>query len=144
MLKTKLEQLAVAQGMIISYGRRDHLNLLTFADEDTTTRFTLFPLKTRYTFGVDSGNITKTTWIGTFMILQRSNLDEYYNEQKGLASGGKYELHIKPMFDKATSMLNSLICDNSFIVNSFEVDEVINLLDFNADGVVVSFQISTT
>ena len=135
MLKEKLELLAVNLGMIASYGRRDHLNLLTFEDNDTTTRFILFPLEFNHTFEPSSGNINSTIWSGSFMILERSSLDEYYNEQKGSALDGKYQLHINPMVDKSKSILNSLICDNSYIVKAWKLNEVINILDMNADGV---------
>jgi hypothetical protein len=140
-MKNKFEDLALRLGMVFSYGRRDHINLLNFADGDTTRRFILFPLKETNNFSADSGFKIKTIYSGSFGVVERSSLDEYYNEQKGDESEGKYKKHIEPIKLAVATMLDEIQCDNSLSVQSWVVDEVINLLDFNADGVIVSFSI---
>lgn len=143
-MKNLLQSLAENLGMVFSYGRRDHLNLLSFDQEDNDIRFLLFPLKVRSVFSSDSGSVNRTTWIGSFMVLQRSDLDSFYNEQKGNSSEGKYEKHIEPIKTALDTLLNQLICNQDYIVQNWDMDEVINLFDMNADGIMVTFTISTS
>ncbi|HSW67677.1 MAG TPA: hypothetical protein VLH16_03770 [Bacteroidales bacterium] len=128
--------------MAFTYGRRDHINLITFDDTDTTIRFVLFPVKEINTFG-DAGFVEKTTWSGSFIVLKKSSLDEYYNEQKGDKAQGKYELHIKPIKILVERLLILLSCENKLLVQKWDISEVINMLDMNGDGVLVNFQIAT-
>ena len=128
--------------VIFTYGRRDHINLITFDDTDFNIRFVLFPIKEVSAFGA-AGFVEKTTWTGSFIVLKKSSLDEYYNEQKGVEALGKYELHIRPIKILVERLLTLLQCENKLLVQRWDISEVINMLDMNGDGVLVNFQIST-
>ena len=73
------------------------------------------------------------TSYGKLMILVSSDVDEDYKQ--------KYDNHIKALIDGALQTLkDTLVCADADI-QKFETTEVINLFDFNLDGVLVNYNV---
>lgn len=125
-----LKNLAEDNDWIYEYSRADYQNLY---DEMTNNKIHLFvdPITTSSTFS-DSGFEEKSSY-GKLMILVSSDVDEDYKQ--------KYDNHIKPLIDGALQTLkDTLICADANI-QKFETTEVINLFDFNLDGVLVNYNV---
>ena len=71
-------------------------------------------------------------YAGYFMVLTRSNHDESYDE--------RFAKHIEPLINLIhTTIFNSLNCE--FDVLQLETTEVINVFDWNADGLLVNYNL---
>lgn len=126
-----LKQLAEDNDWKFEYSRSDYQNLY---DEMTNDKIHLFvdPITTSSSFS-DSSVEAKSAY-GKLMILVSSDVDEDYKD--------KYDNHIKPLIDGALQILkDTLVCADADI-QKFETIEVINLFDFNMDGVLVNYNIS--
>jgi len=125
-----LKNTAEDNDWVFEYSRSDFQNLY---DEMTNDEIHLFvdPITTSSNFS-DSGAEQKT-YFGKMMILVGSDIDEDYKE--------KYEDNIKPIIDGALQILkDTLVCSDANILK-FETTEVINLFDFNLDGVLINYNI---
>lgn len=125
-----LKNIAEDNDWVFEYSRSDYQNLY---DEMTNEKIHLFvdPISTSSSFS-DSGFEEKTS-IGKLMILVSSDVDEDYKH--------KYDNHIKPLIDGALQTLkDSLICADADILK-FETTEVINLFDFNLDGLLINYNV---
>lgn len=72
-------------------------------------------------------------YIGNFMILTNSDIDKDYDQ--------KYQDYIEPLLDIfKKELFNLLRC--SYDINNLSAIEVINVFDFNADGISVSFDLT--
>lgn len=126
-----LKTIAQDNDWIFDYGRKDYLNL---NDDMETDKIYLFaePIEISSKFS-DSGNEQKT-YSGKLMILVSSDLDETYLQ--------KYENHIQPLIQNAGDILkNAMVCDEYEILN-FKSMEVINLFDYNVDGVLITYSVN--
>lgn len=131
-VKDKLNAIAITKGWTYQYGRTDFNNLLDSkafqsdsvegAGNDETILF-CDPIK----LSEDVNQAITST--GTFMILTRSNHDKTYSE--------RYDLFIAPLLADMKSMKMNFRCDWDVI--RWEITEVINIFDINADGILVSF-----
>ncbi len=125
-----LKNLAEDNDWVFEYSRADYQNLY---DEMTSDVIHLFvdPITTSSSF-TDSGFEEKSSY-GKLMILVSSDVDEDYKQ--------KYDNHIKPIIDGALQVLkDTLVCADANI-QKFETIEVINLFDFNLDGVLVNYNV---
>ncbi|RAK21615.1 hypothetical protein B0I03_10547 [Flavobacterium aquaticum] len=125
-----LKNLAEDNDWVFEYSRSDYQNLY---DEMTNDKIHLFvdPITTSSSFS-DSGFEEKSSY-GKLMILVSSDVDEDYKQ--------KYDNHIKPIIDGALQVLkDTLVCADANI-QKFETIEVINLFDFNLDGVLVNYNV---
>jgi hypothetical protein len=126
-----LKDLADLNGWVFEYSRSDYQNLY---DEMTNDKLHLFvdPITIDSTFS-DSGTESKS-YSGKYMLLVSSDIDETYKD--------KYINHIKPIIDTAATVIKqSFICDESTI-NKYSQVEVINIFDFNLDGVLVTYNVT--
>lgn len=126
-----LQQIALNNDYIFSYARQDFQNLY---DEMTTDKIHLFvdPITQDTSFS-DAGTETNT-YSGKFMLLVSSDIDEDYEQ--------KYTNNIKPlMVDAVQAIKNELIC-GEVTINKFTQVEVINLFDFNLDGILITYSIT--
>lgn len=133
-VKEKLKELALANGWRFKYARRDYQNLID------ATQFISDEMK-------DAGNgetvlfldpvVRKTEnlgvrYTGNFMVLKSSNLDENYEDRT--------EINIDPIVNQVmTVMVQKLKC--IYDVDNWTSIEVINVFDFNADGLSVNFNL---
>lgn len=133
-IRTKLEELAAAEGWHFVAARRDYANLYQAHQvvNDTVDGFgidesvlILDPVK----MNTESDGIR---YSGSFMILTRSDLKKTYEQ--------KYDLYIRPLTDKiAVGLPAKLEC--VYDVNNWQAIEVVNELDLNGDGYAVTFDL---
>lgn len=133
-IKDALENIATSNGWGFEYARRDYQNLID------ATNFVADAIEG---YGVGetilvldpaqrSGKANNVVYAGNFMVLTKSDLNDTYE--------GKFEKYIQPLIDIVHgSMEQKLNCD--FDVNQWKSIEVINVFDFNADGLSVSFNL---
>jgi len=125
-----LKQIAEDNEWVFDYSRADYQNLY---DEMTIDKIHLFvdPITTASTFS-QSGNESKSCY-GKFMILVSSDIDEDYQQ--------KYNNNIKPLIDDSLQILKDTLNCQELLINKFETLEVINLFDFNLDGLLINYNV---
>lgn len=128
------ENYATSQSWGYEYARRDYQNLID------ATNFVADAID-GYGVGetimiVDpvrrSPHSNGITYTGSFMVLTKSDLDDDYASRKTKYIDPLLEILLK-------NMNNKLAC--SFDVNQWEAIEVINMLDWNADGLLITFNL---
>jgi len=134
--KDKLELIATEYDWRFISARRDFQNLMDAAAfvADTVegygsgeTLMVLDPIKRR---AIKDG--AGVYYSGNVMILTKSDFDGTYNE--------KYDKNVKPLIDIVMKEIPAkLRC--LYDVESWESIEVINVFDFNADGLSISFNL---
>lgn len=134
-IKDQLQAIATTNGWTFDYGRSDYHNLKdakAFQDDgiegysnDESILF-LDPVT------ITSNESELITSAGRMMILTRSNHDKEYSD--------RYDLFIEPLITESKSMKNQLRC--SFNIQRWEVQEVINFFDYNADGIIINFSMT--
>ena len=133
-LKTRLKEIADSYGWRFVYARRDYQNLidatnfisdeLRDAGKGETVLF-MDPVTRR------AENIG-TRFTGNFMVLTSSDFDNSYEE--------RMLNYVDPLIRKVMNdMRAQLVCD--FDVDDWTAIEVINMFDFNADGLNVRFNL---
>ena len=133
--KDFFNQLATNEGWGFIHARRDFQNLMdaaAFVADSVEgygpgeTVLVLDPVKRGTTEG------GARSYIGNLMILTKSDLDGTYEE--------KYNLNVAPLLEKAHKEIPArLRC--IYDLNTWESIEVINVFDFNADGLAISFNL---
>lgn len=129
-----LKNFATAKGWKFIHARRDYQNLTSVSDfifseteqfGDGETFMFVDPVKRDpRKDGID--------YSGNFLILTNSDLDKSYDQ--------KYNDYIKPLLPIVNDELyKTLNC--TYDVNKLSTLEAINLFDFNADGLSVSFNL---
>ena len=135
-VEDKLEALADSLGWRFINARRDYQNLTQISNfiADTMEGYgigeTFLFLDPVIRDGKNSGYIG---YSGNFMVLTKSDLDETtYAERK--------QKYINPITDILfNSFYNNLRCD--FTIKEWRAIEVINVFDFNGDGLSIKFNI---
>lgn len=130
-----LKQIALDNNWVFDYGRADFQNL--YNDEPLLNAVHLFldPV-TRSIEKNESGETEALIYSGSFMLLLSSSIDVVdYNF--------KYENHIEPLLGAIGSDIiqNSLKCNNSINIDAWETTEIINIFDYNLDGIVVTYKV---
>ncbi|MBC5836783.1 hypothetical protein [Flavobacterium muglaense] len=126
-----LQTLAINNEWVFEYSKSDYQNLY---DDMTTDKVHLFidPITIDTSFS-DAG-VETHTYSGKLMLLVSSDVDEDYKD--------KYINNIKPLMNEASTILkNALVCADATI-NKFTQVEVINLFDFNLDGLLITYSIT--
>jgi hypothetical protein len=126
-----LNNIALLNDWVFEYSRADYQNLY---DEMDNGKIHLFvdPIVIDSSFS-DSGNETKT-YSGKFMLLLSSDVDEDYST--------KYNTYIKPLIDNGMQSIKDVLLCSEFQINKLQVVEVINLFDYNLDGVLVNYSVT--
>lgn len=133
-VKTKLKQIALANGWRFVYARRDYQNLIDatafISDEmrDAGAGETVLFLDPV----VRKSESIGMRYTGNFMVLTASDIDDSYEERA--------EKYIDPLIEKVMKeMKQKLRC--VYDVDGWSSIEVINVFDFNADGLSVNFNL---
>ncbi len=127
-----LNDLAIANDWVFEYSRSDYQNLY---NEMVTNKVHLFvdPITIDSEFS-DTNVEIKSTCSGKLMLLLSSDVDETYQT--------KYTNYIKPIIDDAVGVMKTVMRCESFVINKFQCIEVINVLDYNLDGVLINYNIT--
>tara|TARA_R110000822_G_scaffold80896_1_gene192528 strand:+ start:208 stop:624 length:417 start_codon:yes stop_codon:yes gene_type:complete len=117
-----------------TYARRDFAGLY---DEVPTGQVQIFldPVAISESFG-DYNVVETRQFTGSFMMLISSDVEKGdYNQ--------RYIDEIKPILDTALGTIKtSLKCNNFVSIDVWRTVEVINVFDYNMDGIVVTYQIT--
>lgn len=131
-IKEAFKSFADDQGWSFVYARRDYQNLhdsanfITDALEGVGIGETVLFLDPLRRAKGESG----TDEAGFMMILTKSNHDQTYEE--------RFDLYIDPLINIVmNTFYNKLRC--SFDINEWRSTEVINMFDWNADGLLINF-----
>lgn len=132
-MKDLIKNIAEANGWGFTYGRADFHNLYDGYDDGGIILF-LDPLSSDEQIG-ERGNTEAVNWSGSLLLCMSSNLNEQDYETR-------YETYIGPLTSGAWDTLKmALRCEANYSLISARTTEVINSMDFNVDGLSVSFVI---
>jgi len=122
--------------MSFKYGDKPSLNLQD--GEITGYNVWLLPVEHKSTV-TQYNRVSSRIWDVAFFIFIKSDLDsggDYYNE--------KWEQNIKPIYTNnyVDNIVNQLSCEERYTTSDIVVKEVINLFDWNMDGLYITMTIS--
>lgn len=134
-MKEILEAFALAQGWFFDYGRMDFQNLTDIQEQKNVSHLFLDPVEINKNRN-DSQQVESISYSGTFMILYSSDIDEEsYNK--------RYEDYIKPIITGQVELIeDNLICEHESNIEQWKIVEVINVFDYNFDGIMVSYKVT--
>lgn len=133
---------ATTLGWRFSYGNAANKNLLVSDKVADRIYFLLDPI-TRVKGFSEFGGSGVVAFTGSFMLLVKSNLDNVYDNQKGQdAADGKYQKNIKPLLETDIVLLEELINCGDYQITGWSVIDVVNAVDANTDGIIVTYSIS--
>lgn len=137
-----LETYATGLGWYFSYGNAANRNLLA-SDTVAGRIYCLLDPVTRSIASSDNGGIGEITYSGSFMLVVKSNLDNNYHNQKGQDKAtGKYESNILPLLTSLNSLKGLIDCSD-YQVLSWSIVDVINAMDANTDGIIITYSVKT-
>ena len=126
-------------GWVFSYGNASNNNLLV-SDKVVGEIYLLLSTVNRKPIPSEFGGISSLQFSGSFMLLVKSNLDNVYHNQKGVAKeDGKYKKNIQPLIETDLMLLFDLIGCTDYEITNWEILDTVNVLDANHDGVVVTY-----
>lgn len=129
-----LKAIAAANNWVFEYGRRDFHNLHEGSEKATPYIF-LDPVQIDE-IDNEAGDLDSRKYTGAFMLLYSSKFDrENYTV--------RYEDYIKPMLDTQLNIIKDVLrCDENIKIETWQLTEVINIFDYNFDGVIVSYVVT--
>lgn len=116
------------------YARRDFANLYNELEPNKPVIF-LDPVVIDSNFS-EMGIVESVTYSGSFMILMSSDVDEVDYDTR-------YQAYIKPLLTGALLTIKAaLICDYPSTIEAWRTTEIINVLDYTFDGIIVNYRIN--
>ena len=138
-----LEQFSSSKGYVFHYGRKAVLNLIDTGENWTGATDTIYFLlenrKIKPVTNTTKTNVKGNSFDGVFFLVKHSDLDLNFFDETGEESTGKYTVNIEPLL----VVLKELQTYFSCTLIDFEVveaDDVTDILDMNADGLMVKFK----
>ena len=129
-------------GWKFSYGNTANRNLLRSDKVVGEIYFLLDPITRGRGFS-EFGGTGIQTFTGSFMLVVKSNLDNVYDNQKGVdATDGKYQKNIKPLLDVELLKLEDSINCSDYQITGWSIVDAVNALDANMDGIIVTYTLS--
>lgn len=117
------------------YARKDYANLYDEVEKPNIPYIFLDPVVRDYTAN-DMGVTESIIHSGHFIIVMSSDIDEVSYDYR-------YQTYIKPLIDEAIGIIkNGIRCGAGVSFNQWRTTEVINLFDYNFDGLIVNYNIS--
>lgn len=117
------------------YGRSDFQNLDDAERDEVKLHLFLDPVKIRKKRN-DQNEIESRTFSGTFMMLYSSSIDELTYEER-------YKEYIKPIIEgRIDEIEENLTCEHEVKFEEWVSDEIINVFDYNLDGIIVTYKIT--
>ena len=135
-----LEQHSATLGWIFSYGNKANQNLIQGDLTPEKIYLILDPVKRKRAFS-EFGGTGDTTFTGSFLLLRASTIDQMYYEGQG-TEAGKYKENIKPLLETEVVRLEDILNCAEYKINDWSIVDVVDVFDFNADGIVVTYNIS--
>ena len=130
-----LKAFAASNNLPFEYGRADFNNLHDSAEQKNVSHIFLDPVEIS-DIDNDSGVTEKKVHSGSFMILYSSDIDE-------ISYDDRYQKYIKPIVTgNLISIKDELRCNSEVVFDMWKIQEVINIFDYNFDGVICTFQLT--
>lgn len=130
-----LKDFAAAESWLFDYGRSDFHNLFNESEQKDNTHLFLDPVEVEKNRN-DSGGIESITYSGNFMALYSSSIDEVSYEDR-------YEKYIRLILVKVIEAIEEhLICSNEASLDVWKTIEVVNVFDYNFDGILVTYRVT--
>jgi hypothetical protein len=132
-----IKNICTTNNWVFTYAKKDYSNLYEGDEQvgDDTPLVFLDPVQITETFD-EFNNVEDIKYEGSLMIVLSSDIDEIDYDTR-------YQNYIKPIIDTTLSTLkNSIKCAGDYSINNWRTIEVINALDFNVDGVIVTYSIN--
>lgn len=132
-----IKAIAAANNWPFTYARKDFQNLFDGTEQLNVSHIFLDPVETEYK--PNDTNIDESkVYSGHFMILYSSGIDEQDYDTR-------YQNYIKPIITGDLETLkDSIRCDYDVEFNLWKTTEIINALDYNFDGLIVTYNITIT
>ncbi|MFI8379622.1 hypothetical protein [Leeuwenhoekiella sp. NPDC079379] len=128
----ELKNIAEQNNWVFEYSRRDFQNLYNETENDSIYLF-VDPIRIDTNFD-EYGGEESLQYSGSFMVVKSSDVDEDYDTH--------YQSYIKPVIESATKTISNTLRCSDFNIQSWSTVEVINALDYNFSGVIVSYTIT--
>lgn len=126
---------AIANDWPFEYGRHDFHNLFSEVEKKNTPHLFLDPVQIQ-DIDNDNGVTEQQIQSGSFMIMYSSDIDETDYD-------ARYQQYIKPILLQAMKTVkDSLRCGYDVTFDQWKTVEVINVFDYNFDGVLCTFQLT--
>jgi hypothetical protein len=134
MIYTEFKQTAEDNNWVFIYARKDFQNLFNEIEDKEKIYLFLDPIQRSQEFD-EYGSEETVNYSGTFMLLKSSDFDEGYQE--------RYEDDIRPLINAELGKLTKSLACTDLTINSWNTTEIVNIFDYNLDGIVVKFTISS-
>jgi hypothetical protein len=135
-----LEQHSATLNWIFSYGNKANQNLMQATLVPNKIYLILDPVKRKRAFS-EFGGTGDTTFTGSFLLLRASTIDQMYYEGQG-TERGKYKENIRGILGFYLESLEAILNCGDLKINDWSIVDIVDVFDFNADGVVVTYNIS--
>lgn len=134
-MRDLLESIAESNEWVFKYARSDFQNLFDEIEQKDVIHIFLDPVE--ISKNKDEYGTTETiVYSGSFMMLYSSSYDEGSYDIR-------YKKYIKPIIDLEIEKIeDSLSCESGLRIDGWRLIEVINILDYNLDGLIVTFQVT--
>tara|TARA_R110000772_G_scaffold143585_1_gene253157 strand:- start:84 stop:497 length:414 start_codon:yes stop_codon:yes gene_type:complete len=130
-----LKTIAESNKWEFEYGRSDYNNLYDAQEKKLIPQIFLDPVVIEKQFGEYNEQISQTEG-GSFMILVSSDIDEESYDIR-------YTKYIQPLISTSMGIIESAIsCDETYVINSWRLTEVINVFDYNMDGIICTYNLT--
>lgn len=130
-----LKQICADNDYPFTYARSDFQNLFDEVEEKGVPHLFLDPITVSDNFS-DMGVVEVKNYTGSFLLVVSSDLDEESYQYR-------FDNYIKPIINQAMEVIQEGIrCADVVTFDRWQVTEVINVFDYNFDGVAVQFSIS--
>ena len=135
-----IEQEVEKLGWVFSYGNQANQNLILSDLIDERIYFLLDPV-TESESTSEYGGSGETEYSGTFLVLVKSNLDNVYHSQENVdKEQGKYNKNIKPLKTSLNTFKDVIDCSD-YERQTWSKVEIVNALDVNFDGLIVTYKL---
>ena len=130
---TLLKDTSTARSFEFMYARRDFQNLLDSLPTGQT-HLILDPVEITENF-TEYNEVDTKQYTGQFMILVSSDIDKETYEQR-------YIDEIQPLLVGALALIkDDLKCNGSIQIENWRTIELINMFDYNVDGISVTYTV---
>jgi len=129
-----LKTIATINNWVFQYARKDYANLFDEAEQIGVPHIFLDPVQIDTVFDEFNEPIS-TSYEGSFMCLVSSDIDEENYDYK-------YQTHIKPLATTALNNIKDYVrCNTDISITNWREVEVINVFDYNLDGILVTYKL---
>lgn len=137
-----LQTFATSKNYIFHYGRKAVQNLIDTGENFTGLPDTIYFLL-EYRKIKPLKNATKTnakgiSYEGTFYLVKQSDLDLQFFEENETSNDSKYTTNIEPLLQVLLGLDSYFGC-TEIEYSTTSADDVTDILDMNADGIMVNF-----